>query len=82
MSLTKQMVFLFFIKKLKIFFLGWTLIDTKDDCTIHTKIDADTGLTISRGETTIEKDRESVLIELNYHFYLKKFIDQIMYRQS
>lgn len=39
---------------------GWTLIDTKDDCTIHTKIDADTGLTISRGETVIEKDRETV----------------------
>lgn len=44
-----------------IFFnLGWNLIDTKDDCTIHTKIDAETGLTISRGETKIEKDRDTV----------------------
>lgn len=39
---------------------GWTLIETKEDCTVHTKIDSETGLTISRGETVIEKDRESV----------------------
>ena len=45
----------FFIK------LAWNLVDTKDSCTIHAKIDPDTGLTISRGETTIEKDRDTVI---------------------
>lgn len=53
--------------------VGWTLIDTKDDCNIHTKNDAESRLTISRGETTIEKDRESVKIKMKteYHSLLQ-----------
>ena len=58
--------------------LGWNLIDTKDDCTIHTKIDAETGLTISRGETKIEKDRDTVCSVLIFDL-LKIFIDQALY---